>query len=228
LEEDDANASRIIKEIRKLCREVGKNGAVLVYYVGHGVTINSKSTGKKIHCLAPLHTPDEEDEAGTLIQRSVIYNALIAEKIRFVGLITDSCSNVIEAELPSDCVPNRESTEDNKNYPHKNPFRKFNAMLLYARGRIDICSSDPDKKNSEGKEGQSAFFTTKGGSVFTREFLTAFEMPYDDNGKFPKNDFNTTIREIETKVNSYQDMPGMKKMKAQHGQNIHIYDNTIK
>ncbi|MDR2643493.1 MAG: caspase family protein [Planctomycetaceae bacterium] len=219
LENDDTNADKIIKEVRKLCREVGKDGAVLVYYAGHGATIKNYN-GKKNHYLAPFSS---DNETGALIPRSVIYNALLAEKIRFVGLITDSCSNVTEAKLPDDCKPKLAPVDETQT--KKIVITNLAAMLLYARGSIDIGSSDPDKKNSDGQEGQFAFYTVEGGSVFTREFSTTFQEIYVGNGRFVKNDFKKILESIEKKVNSYQER--IPDMKIQEGQNIHIFDNKI-
>ncbi|MDR1485505.1 MAG: caspase family protein [Planctomycetaceae bacterium] len=215
LKGNDANGNNILKEIRKLCREVGKNGAVLVYYAGHGTTVKN-SNGDKIHCLAPFATAEE---AGSLIPRSVIYDALITEKIRFVGLVTDSCSNVTECELrPDDRFTRDPGVLAIRSKTIK--ITKFEAMLRYARGSIDIGSSDPDRKNSDGEDGQFAFYTANG-SIFTYEFAAAFMNYYVGKGRFSKDDLTNIMEEIETKVNSYQ--KSVRNMKAQGGQNIRSY-----
>jgi len=90
LEGDRATKDNILSTVRRCSHEAGPNGAVLVYYLGHGATFSSQ------HYILPM--ADDEGEMGQPIARNEIYNALVAGRTRFAGLITDSCSNVLETE----------------------------------------------------------------------------------------------------------------------------------
>jgi hypothetical protein len=74
-------------------------------------------------------------------------------------------------------------------------------MLHYARGSINIGSSDPESDGIGGEKGQLAFLNNKSGSFFTGSFCLVFgETSFSDH-RFSKNDFSNLITSVQNKIN---------------------------
>jgi hypothetical protein len=221
LEGDDASLENILSTTRQLCKKVGSNGAVMVYYLGHGGTV-IKPNGKKIHCLFPFANPIEE-ETGFVVARSDIYSILADSNIRFTALITDACSDVIEEpeqeEKFSPAPPVRVRAK---------PITPLRRMLLYGRGNIDIGSSDPDKEGPEGEMGQRGFFTSVSGAFFTDAFTNRFGKLEFTNKKFSENDFEEQLQEVQRHVNQAITTSQSEEVKLQGSQNIKVFHSTLR
>jgi len=223
LEGDQATRNNILSTTRRLCQEAGYNGAVLVYYFGHGATYASQA-GKKIHYITPM--ADDEGETGQPIARTDIYDILDNGNTRFAGLITDACSNVIETEVARepvfDLMPRAMMAPDPKTI---SPLR---ALLLYGRGTIDMNSSDPNREGPEG-EGQIAFITNEG-SFFTKNFTSIFAIPSITRSSFSKQDFIEKLDQVQKGLNQLVEErkkrdPGAR---TQGSQDIYVFQNTLR
>ena len=210
-----ATRNNILATVKRFCEEAGPNGAVLVYYLGHGATVTL--SGKNIHLFYPLM--DGFDELGEPTARTDIYNTLLAGKNRFAGLISDSCSNILEGviaehppEVAGDAGPGAISA--------------LRALLLYGRGTVDISSSDPTRKNIDGGLGQVAIFQEQG-AFFTVKFAKEFGVHKMTKAAFTKNDFNETINDVQRGINLLYSVLTADKYRVQGGQNIYIFHNTL-
>ena len=217
LEGNAATKDNVLSTVRRLCQEAGSSGAVLVYYLGHGGTVSQ--AGRQIHCIFPM--ADEEGEAGTPIARTDIYNLLVSGGNRFVGLITDACSNVMDSPIDLDRVGGARA----------NAISPLRALLLYGRGTIDIGSSDANRAGRDGL-GQVAFFTDKDGAFFTQGFCDVFAPRNVTRSAFTRSDFNDYITEVQSKINGFvkQSIAARPhgKIALQGRQDIYIFHNTLR
>ncbi|MDR3110606.1 MAG: hypothetical protein LBU65_13130 [Planctomycetaceae bacterium] len=195
LEGRNATSQNILAKCQELDQKTGTNGAIFVYYVGHGATMSGE------HVLLPEAI---SNNVGQEIKRRDIMSAISGNSHRFVGLVTDACSNVIAYPLEQmkvDVAGPRDPTV----YIHK-----LSAMLLYARGVIDIGSS------SEGEMARGTTDRRSIGCLFTGNFQQELLGTAIDDRTFSQSAMEGMLGSVEENVNdNYEEL----RNKGQVGRN---------
>lgn len=135
--DQEANESRIVKELRRLATQTAKDDSVLIYYAGHGDLDDITGSGWWIPYNATAQDPS------TYIDNSLIQKYIKAIPARHLFLISDSCfSGTLFGEARS--LP--KVIDD-----------KFYASLYKNRSRWGMTSGNLTPVSDSGSAGHSVF-----------------------------------------------------------------------
>ncbi len=145
----DTRADAVLRHVRGL--QLQPNEGLLLYFSGHGVTLRDRG-----HCLA-------FQQGESLLERTVLRQALMKTGAGLVLLLTDCCSDVCPIEFKSEAFA--------KVAPAAQARPGFRNLFLQPRGVVDVNASE---------EGTQAWCDAERGGVFTRAFCELLKEKEDD------------------------------------------------
>lgn len=191
LEGNDANRERILQECKVLNQKAGNQGAVFVYYLGHGA-MHPNGPQRFSHAFFP-QAGNVAGQANEHVFRDEIMALLTSKPHRFVGLVSDSCSVFLDME------PVERAAAEPLIGRH---IYNISALLAFANGKINVNSSDPDKRGAKNRKGQMAFGTTSCGFFFSNAFASYFGNLSKYNGTFTILDMQNALKEIQDQTDT--------------------------
>ncbi|MDR3108652.1 MAG: hypothetical protein LBU65_03045 [Planctomycetaceae bacterium] len=184
----NASPNTILSVCREMSTQTGTNGAIMVFYLGHGGVQEEK------HTLFPLAISAVNSQTGKAdvdlkiadgVKREDIWKVLTVNNHRATFLITDSCTLVVPSPLPSPKLGN-DAHVTGRPLGHCN----LTAMLLYYRGVLDLNSADPSSE-------QVALGNKDYGAYFSSAFAICASKKRTEPNTFSDTDLNTLFQDSQ-------------------------------
>ena len=171
LDSKDASPKNILKICREWDANMGKDGALLVYFVCRDA---ETAHGQMLYPMAKSKT-----DWGEGLLRKDVFEAITKNERRLTLLITDGCAS--DTTQYSGGEMSSWSSE---------PIYMFSAMLAYGQGKYNIRAASPAK--NERPHG-----TPEMGTFFTNVFVNCMDAPTEDTGQF---DMKSMVEELQAEM----------------------------